>query len=167
MEDDRLSATETLVDEIVTYLEANWEAEITAVNNANKDDVVLEALAETFIGEPPPSIQNYPALIVLTDFNESERWNVDSEDESYTLSVGIIVTVGSRDIAKLQRMIWRYIDDVIWKLLKEGHFASTDTVGFNLGNVGTPRKDWGPVLTNRTTTQYRQDARIILEGVTS
>jgi hypothetical protein len=56
---------------------------------------------------------------------------------------------------------------VIWKLLKDGHFAASDTVGFNLGNVGTIRKDWGPILTSRATSQYRQDARIILEGITS
>ncbi len=167
MEDDRLSDTESLVDEIVTYLEKNWDGEVTSVNNAEKDDVKLEPLAATFIGEPPPSIATYPALVILTDFNEAEIWKQTSEQWGFTLSVGIIVAIGELNIEKLQRMIWRYIDDVIWKLLKDAHFASSDTVGFNLGNVGTPRKDWGPILTNRKTSQYRQDARIILEGVTS
>ena len=71
MEDDRLSDTETLVDQIVTYLEAKWDGEITSVNNTNKDGVKLEPLAKTFIGEPPPSIAAFPALVILTDFNEA------------------------------------------------------------------------------------------------
>ena len=69
-----------------------------------------------------------------------------------------------QDADTLDTMVKRYIEDVVWSLLKAGHFAG-DIGGYHLvtateSGLAAVRIDWGPTIPG--SGMMTQDAKLTL-----
>jgi len=118
---------EDLVDEVVTYLEANLAAKLAALDAEYTDSITLEMTVATLTGlRSLEEIPNYPILYALSPgvivrprmISESSS-EVDARPE---LSIGVVVL--EQDSETLQRRLYRY-GRALTELLIDGWGANS------------------------------------------
>jgi hypothetical protein len=117
-----LELIEAAVDALDTYLETNLPAKITVLNARYADTVILDDIAEWFIGAMPPNAPKFPALIIVAQNTEPKRIAINSPTLTIDNDIEIIVVVGSEKIEERFRRLARYAVGIV-ELLQSGQAA--------------------------------------------
>jgi hypothetical protein len=158
-----MADVEDLIDELRNYITDNWAAKARTVNAAHKADAdpieIEEDLAAVFIAEQSlEQVSQYPIVYLLADRSRNETFQAAGDDD-WSIRVDIGVFEIDRDRERLQRKMFRYVEDVIWALLKDAHVASPKKLTWHLGTSGElVEVDWGAILTRGE--EFMNDARL-------
>lgn len=158
-----MANVEDLVDELRDYLIDNWAAKARTVNAAHKTDTnpfeINEAVQAVFIAEQSlAQVSQFPIVYLLADRSRNEHFQTAGDDD-WSVRVDIGVFEVDQDRERLQRKMFRYVEDVIWALLKDAHAASPQKLTWHLGVSGEDVEiDWGAILTR--DEEFMNDARL-------
>jgi hypothetical protein len=119
---------EALVDELITYFQANMAAKVAALNAEYADTITLSDPVEWMIGERDlASVPAYPTGYVLATRVSGQPWNLQGSG-SGQLTQMLDVTIGVIDKGDnpntLRRAAMRYARAVL-ELLVEGQFDAS------------------------------------------
>ena len=162
-----MSDAETLVTTLRDYFAATaqWNDKVDSLNDTYEaasapfDPIRLRHLAKVYIAERKrTSIPQFPVLFILSLASQNLNFKEDTEDWSHTVRIGVIEQGQDEDVLDIQ--IKRYLEDVVWTLLKAGHFAGS-IGGYQLvideaAGPDSLRVDWGETLPGAGT--MTQDA---------
>lgn len=156
-----MADVEDLITTVRDYLVDNWTARVAIVNGTNENDgndVTLGDLRKAFIAEKAlQSVAEFPVLLVLADRSSNQGWHQNDDDYEHRVEISVVAT--DQDEEKVELAIFRYMEDVLWNLLKAGHFDSTITWHMVGETAAHPQIEWGAILT-RGSGRYMKDARI-------
>lgn len=165
-----MSDAETLVTTLRDYFIDNWNAKVDGLNDGYEaatdpqDPIRLKHLAKAFTAERQrTSIQQFPVIYILSTDSWNTNWGQSRDDWSHEVEIGIIEQHQKPDT--LDTLLKRYVEDVMWSLLKAGHFAG-DIGGYHLvtaTEAGTAPVtiDWGPAMPGGGS-MMTQDAKLTL-----
>ena len=167
-----MSDAETLVTTLRDYFAATaqWNDKVDTLNDtyqaatAPADPIRLRHLAKVYIAERKrTSIPQFPVLFILSINSENLNFKEDTDDWSHTVTIGVIEQGQDEDVLDIQ--IKRYLEDVVWALLKAGHFAGS-IGGYHLvineaAGPDSLRVDWGETQSGAGT--MTQDAKFTIQ----
>ncbi len=164
-----MSDAQDLVVAVRDYLVAQFDGKVDQLNDTYKDadspvdTVRLRHLGSIFTAERKRStIQKYPAVYILSNDSRNLNYKSGSDDWSHTIEIGLLEQ--HQDPDRLDDMIKRYMEDVVWTLLKAGHFAD-GIGGYHLvvspdAATADTMINWGPTIP--TSGTMTQDAKLTL-----
>lgn len=146
-----LTLTEAAVDAVKAYLDANLSAKLDTLDAEYNDGIVLADIAGTYVAEQSlESVPRFPALFILGDGMDVQRWTPDYTEAAHRLLIGVIVL--DQDVENLRRRMYRYMR-AVWELLTEARAAAAFMYA-----IGSPSVSYSPVYTRES--QYLADARL-------
>ena len=164
-----MSDAETLVTTLRDYFADNWDAKVDGLNDGYEaatdpvDPIRLRHLAAAYTADRQrKSVPQFPVIGVISHTSRNTNWKADTDDWSHGIMIGVLEQHQDADV--LDTMVKRYMEDVIWSLLKAGHFAD-DIGGYHLvttteAGLADIDIDWGPTIPGSDT--MTQDAKLTL-----
>lgn len=159
-----MAEIETLIDELRDYIIDNWAAKARTVNASHKTDPntfeISETIQAVFLAEQSvDAVSQYPIVFLLADRSTDEHFNFAADTDDWSIRVDLYVFEIDQDRERLQRKMFRYMEDVVWPLLKDAHTASPQKLAYHLGDEGeAPEISWGSIFARGE--DFINDARI-------
>ncbi len=132
---------EGLVDQVVTFMNANMAAQLNDIDAEMADSIILDDIQAFETSERVlASVQSFPIMIILIDSTGIPQWSGVEVWGEHRLVMGILVK--DQDLTDLRKRIYRY-GRAMWELIGDAH--NDGSVTFQLG-VGESVIDFSPMF---------------------